>query len=459
MGRDGKKQSVKKVLIPAVIVIGVVVSGAGGYILSIKSKVEKWQNRIFPGVTINEIDVSGKTKEEAIELLNKNFKSIEDKDIIVKAQNQTFTLNFKDLDAHYNIEETVEIALNSGKEEELFSQSKWIAGKNKKEVETHFTYNHDKIEKFKEEIKKAVNTEPKDAKIVISGDKIKVTDGSNGYTIDEAQLDNAILEGLNPYNFNDVNINLVLKETKPKASQEMLLKVNGKIGSFTTNYVSIPGRDTNLKLATEFTNGKVLMPGDIFSYNETVGKRTYERGFKDGGVFVGNKLVQDVGGGICQVSTTLYRAAMKANLRSVERYNHSKLTSYSEPGLDATVAWGALDYKFKNTYNSPIYIQGIFGNGKVTFNIYGNVGEKGNKTYDIVNEIIGKVPPKEIKVNDPNLPKGKTKVVSPGTEGVKSKSYFITYENGKEISREYLSTDVYNGDDKEIAVGTGEKKK
>lgn len=452
------KLTVKKFLIPTIAITAVIISAIGGYTLSIKSKVEKWQDKIFPGVTINQIDVSGKNKDEAIELLTSKFDKIKDKDIIVNAKDNTFNLSFSDIEVHYNIEETVEIALNSGKDEELFSQNKWIKGKNNKDIETHFTYNEDIIDKFKEEIKATVNTEPKDAKLTLVGSNISVSDSSNGYTIDEEELDRLIVQGLESKDFNDININLTLKETKPRVSKEVLSKVNGIIGSFTTNYVSTPGRDTNLKLATQFCNGKVLMPGEIFSYNETVGKRTYERGFKDGGVFVDNKLVQDVGGGICQVSTTLYRAAMRSNLRSVERYNHSKLTSYSEPALDATVAWGALDYKFKNTYNSPIYIQGIFGNGKVTFNIFGNVEEKGDKIYDIVNEIVGKIPPKEVKIKDPKLPKGKTKVINKGSQGVKAKSYFVTYHNGKEISKEHISTDIYNGNDKEIAIGTGKEK-
>lgn len=459
MDKTKKKKSKKMIFIPILIVMILISAGVGGYIYFVQATVKDWSYKIFPGITINGIDVSGKNRGEAISLLDKQLKKIESKNINVQAKNKTFTINFSELNTKYNIEETVDIALSTGKSEGMKEQYNWIKGKYNKEIETHFTYSDDKIQEFKEKIKKEVNSEPKEAKLTVVGDKINITESSVGYTIDEAQFDQEIYNNMNGRNTEDINIVLTINETKPKATKELLSKVNGKIGSFTTTYRSVEGRDTNLKLATQFCDGKVVMPGEVFSYNEAVGKRSYERGFKDGGVFVNNKLVQDVGGGICQVSTTLYRAAMQANLRSVERHNHSKLTSYSEPALDATVAWGALDYKFKNTYSSPIYIQGIFLNdGKVTFNIYGNVEEKGNKTYDLVNEVLEKIPVKEVKKNDSTLPKGTIQVVSEGTEGVKAKSYFVTYENGKEIKRELISTDIYNGDDREILVGTGEKK-
>ncbi len=113
------------------------------------------------------------------------------------------------------------------------------------------------------------------------------------------------------------------------------------------------GRVKNMQIATQIVNGTIVMPGEEFSYNELIGDTTPDKGYEKANTYVGNEIVPDYGGGICQISTTLYRAAMRANLRSTERMNHSLTVSYSEPGLDATVANGVIDYKFKKLIRLP----------------------------------------------------------------------------------------------------------
>ncbi|MDZ5000704.1 vancomycin resistance protein, partial [Clostridium perfringens] len=168
-------------------------------------------------------------------------------------------------------------------------------------------------------------------------------------------------------------------------------------------------------------------------------------------------IVPDYGGGICQVSTALCRAAMRANLRSTERANHSLTVSYSEPGLDATVAYGFVDYKFKNSYDFPIYIQGYVGGGSVSFNIYGNVEAMEGKTYELVNEVHEKYNPEVKYENDSTMDEGTEKVVVNGMPGYKASSYQITYKNGAEISRDFIATDIYLTTDTVIKKGTKKK--
>ena len=412
---------IRPFIVPTLIMSSIALSTAGGYTLSIKTKVEKWEDKIYPGVTVNGIDLSGKTKSEAIDILNEELKKVEEKNLIVNADKKSFKINYKDLSPEHNIEDTVELAINAGKNEKMRDRSKWINGEKTKDIQVHTTYDFEKVDEFKEKIKKAVNTEPKNATLTVSNGKFNITDGKNGYVVNEEALDESIKNALADGSFENTEIQLAKKETEPKVTKETLSKVNGLLGSFSTTHTADSNRNVNLQLAVNACNGKVLMPGEVFSYNETLGKRTKERGYRDAGVFINNKLVQDVGGGICQVSTTLYRAAMNANLRSVERTNHMLKASYSDYGLDATVAWGSLDYKFKNTYKTPIYIQAYMGGGKVTFNIYGNLEEKGNKTYELI-------------------------ATTPETVGnkIKVSSYQITKENGKEIKREFVATDYYN---------------
>ena len=133
------------------------------------------------------------------------------------------------------------------------------------------------------------------------------------------------------------------------------------------------GRVENLRIASGYINGTLLMPGDEFSYNKTVGPRTAETGFKEASTYVGTKVEPGYGGGVCQVSRTLYRAVMRANIRSKERRNHSMTVGYAKPGLDATVADGYIDYKFVSTYDFPIYIQGYICGNQVVFKCLGKI--------------------------------------------------------------------------------------
>ena len=196
------------------------------------------------------------------------------------------------------------------------------------------------------------------------------------------------------------------------------------------------------------------MPGETFSFNDVVGPRTEEAGFQEAGTYVGNKVEPGIGGGICQVSTTLYRAVMRANIRSTERTNHSMAVGYALPGLDATVAYGYLEYKFTNPYDFPILIQGYTAGKVVTYNIYGDSSALQGKTYDMVNEILETLPPETKIIDDPTIDEGTEINEGGGMTGYKAKSYQVTYENGVEVNREKISTDTYNKVDIVIKKGT-----
>ncbi len=228
-----------------------------------------------------------------------------------------------------------------------------------------------------------------------------------------------------------------------KIISESLQEINGIISTYTNNYYNDDtGRINNMKLAIEHINGTLLMPGEEFSYNNTIGETSEKRGYKEAHIYVGDKIETEYGGGVCQVSTSLYRAAMRANLKSTRRYNHTMMVSYSKPSLDATVYEGNIDYRFINTYNSPIYIEGYMDNNAITFNIYGNKESMKGKTYDLVNEVIEEYPYKVNEIEDPSLEIGKKITEINGVNGYKSRGYLITYENGIEVNRELISTDL-----------------
>lgn len=227
-----------------------------------------------------------------------------------------------------------------------------------------------------------------------------------------------------------------------------------KLAIFTTDFdASNENRANNLKLAAEKLNGIVVNPGETFSYNQTIGQRTIAAGFKEANAYSGGDVVLDVGGGICQLSSTLYNATLLANLEIVERHNHSFKTAYVAAGRDATVSWGSIDFKFKNNRNYPIKIESQAEDGVVTVNIY---GIKQDDDYTV---LIESKETEVIKQNveykeDNSLEKGKEVVERYGENGCKSETYKTLLKNGVVVSREIISKDTYNALSKIIRRNT-----
>ena len=294
-----------------------------------------------------------------------------------------------------------------------------------------------------------------DAKISISGSNVSITPEVTGKHIDIEDLCNKIKESIDPNPEKVETATVDLQDYSPSITSADLSKITGVMSSYSSTFgTSDTGRVENLRISTGYINGTLLMPGEEFSYNNTIGPTTPERGYKEANTYVGSKIVPGYGGGVCQVSSALYRAVIQANIRSTERRNHSMTVSYAKPGLDATVAAGYIDYKFVNTYDFPIYIQGYLSGNKVVFNVWGNKEAMGGKTYELVNEILETYTYGTEEVQDSTLPEGTRIVTSSGANGYKASGYLITYENGVQVNKELISTDVYSTRNQVVSVGT-----
>lgn len=224
---------------------------------------------------------------------------------------------------------------------------------------------------------------------------------------------------------------------------------------YTTYSTKNVNRSTNIRLASQKINGTVIMPQESFSYNTTVGKRTTAAGFKSAAVYAGGKVTEGIGGGICQVSSTLYNSVLLSNLEIVERYNHGFNPGYVPAGRDATVSWGGPDFKFKNNRDYPIKIVCSGTNGKIKVDIYG-LKDENEYTVEIQSYITRYIAYRTIEQKDSTLAKGKTKVIESGSNGCQSVCYRILKQNGKVVSKTLLSTDTYNPHNRIVAVGTKE---
>ncbi len=447
---DNKK---RKLLIIVGAIIAVIAAGSA-YGITAKAVVSKWNNKIYPGITIDNVNIGGMSKAEAEEKLNTAIKEqIKNKTLIVDVGEKEFKLKYSDINPVYDVKSAVENAVNYYKSNSVISQYSAIKKAEVQDLPIKFTYDEDKLKEFEEKIKKEVNTEPKNATLLISGGNITVQKEQNGKTIDEKSLDKQLKDSLTT-NSNQV-IKLELKEADAKITSADLSKIKGPMGTYSTSYgTSSAGRCTNIELATKCVNGTILMPGETFSFNDVVGDRSVERGYQEAGTYVGNKVEPGIGGGICQVSSTLYRAVMRANIKSVERTNHSMVVGYMEPGLDATVSYGYLDYKFKNTYDFPIYIEGSTAGKVITYTIYGDPAALNGNTYEMANEIVETYTPEVKEVEDATLPEGERVNDGGSMTGYKVNSYQITYKNGVEVNRELVATDVYAKVDSVVRVGT-----
>lgn len=247
-----------------------------------------------------------------------------------------------------------------------------------------------------------------------------------------------------------------LKITEPEKKLEDLGEeaFPDQLATFSTIYdASNYNRSTNIELAAEKINGTVVMPGENFSFNTVVGKRTVEAGYKEGTAYIGGKVVPDIGGGVCQVSSTLYNTALLANLEIVERSNHLFLTGYVAASRDATVYYGSLDFIFKNTRSYPIKVVASAENGVCKISMYG-IREETEYEVIIQSKVTSYINYTTSYENDSSLEKGKEVVEQTGVNGCRSEGYRILKLNGKVVSQTLLSKDTYSAREKIVRRGT-----
>lgn len=276
-----------------------------------------------------------------------------------------------------------------------------------------------------------------------SGNTVRA--GTQGINVTESAL-NAALSSTNRHE----TVQCTLTAPDYTVDEYKALLFRDVLGQCTTDFnPGNKGRTTNVLLATDFCNGVILMPGDVFSYNDSVGPRTYERGFKDATVYVGNSAEDGVGGGICQVSSTIYYAALRADLKIVERYAHSRMVTYVPLGEDATVAWGSKDFKFENNTDFPMKVVTSHKTNNLTVKLYGTQMVE-NKEVKIETTQLSKTPFEVVYEVDETLAPGTESVKSNGYTGYKTESYRVVYIDGKEVSRTFENKSTYKKYDKVI---------
>lgn len=275
-------------------------------------------------------------------------------------------------------------------------------------------------------------------KFVFSGEEA-------GHAVDQEKLAADILDALNRKDFGAA-LTAVVNPVEPEISEAAAREKYKTIGSFTTKTTSNSKRNNNIKLSCQAINGIVLQPGEEFSFNDRVGQRTEAKGYQGAAAYNNGEVVQEIGGGVCQTSSTLYNAVVKAGLKTTSRRSHTFEPSYVTPGTDATVSWGGPDYAFVNNSSSAVGIRASYANQEVTISIYGiPVLEEGVK-YSLKSTKLKDIdPPAPVYEEDGTVEPGAEKVKSSGSKGSQWETRLVITKNGEVVSQEVDHTVTYKG--------------
>lgn len=271
------------------------------------------------------------------------------------------------------------------------------------------------------------------------------SEGTNGKVIDQEKLAQAIVEAIEAGEYGKV-IEATVKEVSPELTAAQLREKYKTIATYTTTTTSNSNRNENIRLACEALNGTIVKPGQEFSFNDTTGARTEAKGYKPAAAYLNGEVVQEPGGGVCQVSSTLYNAVVFAGLKSTERHAHSYEPSYVTPGEDAAVSYGGPDFKFVNNSDYPIAIKTSFANRELTISLYGvQVLPDGTKIRMESEKTSELDPPEPTYEEDQTLQPDEEKVVKEAVMGTRWTTELVRYENGTEVSREHFHNSTYRG--------------
>lgn len=501
--QKGKQWNKLLIIITIIFIVGIIFS-------TIFALININNTKILSGISIEGIEVSGLSKEEAIAKMNILYQEKKEKEINIKYQDYEASLNPTIMEVNYEIEKAVEDALLIGKGENIFINNYNILFTlmGKKNIDVNMTLNEDIAKQSIEDIGVNLPGIVIESSYSIEDDKLVITKGKEGISIDKEVLLDRVKETLNDINSNNNFIEIPVKNKIPdeidiekiheeiykeaqdayytknpftiypevegidfniedakkvleEEKDEYIIKLTitrpkvtiSQIGSeafpdqlsiFTTRYdVSDVNRTTNLRIACQKINEKVVMPGETFSYNKALGPRTAAAGYRNAKVYEAGQVVDGIGGGICQISSTLYNAVLMANLEIVERRNHQFVTSYLPAGRDATVVYGMTDFKFKNSRQYPIRIAASEKNGIATVCIYG-IKEENEYTFSFSTKTVASIPYTVKYVEDESLPAGTEKVKQKGANGLKTETYITKMLNGKVVSTTLLSRDTYD---------------
>lgn len=275
--------------------------------------------------------------------------------------------------------------------------------------------------------------------------KFVFSEGCSGTAVNQEKLSRDIVSAVKAEKY-DAVIDVELRKVSPELSMEEAKNLYKTLATFTTETTNNAKRNTNVRLAAEALNGTIVQPGEEFSFNAVVGQRTAEKGYQDAAAYNSGEVVQEIGGGVCQMSSTLYRVVFQSGMKITYRRSHTFEPNYVTPGQDAAISWGLPDFRFINESEGPIGIRASYADRKATVSIFGiPVLEDGVK-WDLYSEKTEDMDiPEPVYVEDNTLPPGTEKIEKAGSQGSRWVTYKVVTKDGKEVERIEDHSKTYKG--------------
>ena len=415
-----------------------------------------FEGKIHKNIYVRDIDISNLTREEAKNKINKIIES--NNSFILNLSENKYVFLKEDIDVDYNVDDLIETAYGIGRNEGIISNIKTIGnlrlGK-KIILDYRITYDEKKLNKYLMELNKKIYKKPKNATIRINNGQIIITKEKNGYKLNKDKLKNTLVEKIVNMDCSEEIIPIIT--IKPVYLYEDLSKIDTVLGRFETYFNSQNyNRSTNIKLAASATTNILLNQGEVFSFNSNIQNSDIGKYLKEAPVIINGKSEKGRGGGMCQVSSTIYNAALYSGMSIISVRNHSIPSPYIEKGRDATVSGGIIDLKFKNNYKTPVYIYNQVMGNKIVCTIYGNKRDK--QDIEIITEITDEINNRIIRKNSEKYDLGVKTIEQEGRKGYKVKTYRV-YKNDFGNKSEYIGESYYPPQDKIIIYGTRELSK
>ncbi len=420
------------------------------------------QAKIKKGVAIGDVDVSGMTVKEAKAKVQSFVEEQGEKKVYIDVTAKKIETTLKDLGYVWINKEVAKEAKNVGNAGNIirrYRESKQINHEGVK-LKLDLGLDESNVEKNFKKVCEPYNVEAKNASLKPTGHGFKIIPGEDGVDINYADSSKTLYDEITKKwdGKSEIVCKAKVSVSHPKYTEEDCEKVSDTpMGSFTTTYTvgSIyDNRNLNILNGSKKIDGTILYPNEEYSCNEHLAPWTEKNGWHPAGTYVDGGVEDSLGGGICQVSSTLYNALLEAEIKVVERYSHSMPVHYVDLAADAALAGDYKDLKFVNDTDAPIYIQSHCGGGEITFNVYGHDTRKKSHRVEYVSEITKTIPIKKTEKKDPSKPAGYSEVEKEGSTGYVATLTKITYEHGKKVKSELLHTSTYAMQPEVVIKGT-----
>ncbi len=450
---------IRKVVISLICICVMAVAVGAGVTINTVASNNTSDNTISNGVYIAGINVSGMTEDEAFEVIDEYIAELSAKSITFNVDTNQVEVTASDLGIACTNIDVVHEAVELGKTGNIIQRYKALKDleNQPKEYELEIEFDKEKIANVISEKCSVYDEKAKNASITRTNGSFVITEGQNGVGVDVETSTEDVLKYLNnSWEREDATIDLVATVLEPEITTESLNEIKDVLGTFKTSYAtSGSSRSANVENGARLINGTLLMPGETFSTYKTITPFTAENGYYLAGSYLMGKVVDTFGGGICQVSTTLYNAVLRAELEIDERYNHSMIVNYVDISADAAISESSgKDFKFTNNTGYPIYIESITSNKTVTFNIYGKETRDSNRTIEFVSETLEVTEPEGFKYSiDDTMLFGQQRQTQSAHTGYKAKLWKHVYVNGKETEVVEINSSVYKAEPAYIGVG------